>query len=61
MFRACSTVNVASRFEPGCFNITMTGSGLPEFDLFTNLFCTKHVARMGGYSEMYTVLLRLEW
>jgi hypothetical protein len=54
MFRVFSTVNVASRFEPECFNITKTGSGLPKFDLFTNVFCTKHVTHMGGYSEMCT-------
>jgi hypothetical protein len=47
MLRACSTVNVAFRFEPGSFSITMAVSGLPEFDLLTNLFCTEHVARMG--------------
>jgi hypothetical protein len=47
MLRACNTVNVTVKFKPRCFNITMTASGLPGFDLFTNSFCTEHVARMG--------------
>jgi hypothetical protein len=47
MLRTWSTVNVALRCESECFNITMTGSGLPKCDQFTIRFCTEHVAGMG--------------